>query len=125
MGLRILFDPVMERAVLYCSTSEVPFGSGFIGENAKDQAEAFVLWLEGESPRQLDSQQLSLRHSAFMREMRDAPDPVKWLEKLLCQEEDTRETPCPACPDGNRWTSEGPMGRCPVCKGTAVLQEAA
>lgn len=30
--------------------------------------------------------------------------------------------PCPACPDGNRWTTEGPMGTCPVCGGYAVVK---
>ena len=30
--------------------------------------------------------------------------------------------PCPACPDGNRWTSEGPVGRCPVCKGFGYIE---
>jgi hypothetical protein len=30
--------------------------------------------------------------------------------------------PCPACPDGGVWTSEGPTGKlCPVCKGHAVV----
>jgi len=30
--------------------------------------------------------------------------------------------PCPACPDGNEWASNGPTGRaCPVCGGTAEL----
>lgn len=31
------------------------------------------------------------------------------------------EVPCPACPDGNRWTREGPAGRCKVCNGTGIL----
>jgi hypothetical protein len=30
--------------------------------------------------------------------------------------------PCPACPDGNVWTANGPTGAtCPVCRGYAVL----
>ena len=30
--------------------------------------------------------------------------------------------PCPACPDGNLWNSNGPTGAtCPVCKGHAAL----
>ena len=31
------------------------------------------------------------------------------------------EVPCPACLDGNRWTREGPAGRCKVCNGTGIL----
>ena len=31
--------------------------------------------------------------------------------------------PCPACPDGNVWGSEGPTGRiCPVCGGFAEVK---
>ena len=31
-------------------------------------------------------------------------------------------TPCPACPDGNEWSTEGPTGRtCPVCKGKSYI----
>lgn len=30
--------------------------------------------------------------------------------------------PCPSCPDGNEWNSNGPTGRaCPTCKGKAYL----
>ena len=30
--------------------------------------------------------------------------------------------PCPECPDGQVWTSEGPTGRtCPRCKGHAII----
>lgn len=30
--------------------------------------------------------------------------------------------PCPSCPDGNEWSSEGPTGRaCRTCKGYAVV----
>jgi hypothetical protein len=43
-------------------------------------------------------------------------DPVKDGEKWVVA------VPCPACPDGQVWNSEGPTGRrCPVCKGRAVL----
>ncbi len=32
--------------------------------------------------------------------------------------------PCPSCPDGNEWNSNGPTGRaCPTCKGNAYLGE--
>lgn len=32
--------------------------------------------------------------------------------------------PCPACPDGNEWNSNGPTGRaCRVCDGKAYLGE--
>jgi DnaJ-class molecular chaperone len=32
--------------------------------------------------------------------------------------------PCPACPDGQVWTSDGPTGRlCPVCQGKAFIGE--
>ena len=32
-------------------------------------------------------------------------------------------TACPACPDGNEWSLDGPTGRaCPVRKGKAYLQ---
>ena len=31
--------------------------------------------------------------------------------------------PCPACPDGNVWNSNGPTGkRCPVCLGYAEVK---
>lgn len=31
--------------------------------------------------------------------------------------------PCPACPDGYVWTSDGPTGKCcPVCKGYAAVK---
>lgn len=34
--------------------------------------------------------------------------------------EPTKFNPCPACPDGGVWNSDGPTGRlCPVCKGMA------
>ena len=37
------------------------------------------------------------------------------------QHEDRRQ-PCPACPDGNEWDSNGPTGRaCQVCNGRAYL----
>ena len=30
--------------------------------------------------------------------------------------------PCPACPDGSVWNSDGPTSRtCPVCLGTAEI----
>lgn len=30
--------------------------------------------------------------------------------------------PCPACPDGYRWTANGPTGAtCPVCRGFAAV----
>jgi hypothetical protein len=32
--------------------------------------------------------------------------------------------PCPSCPDGNEWNSNGPTGRaCPVCHGYAFIGE--
>ncbi len=35
-----------------------------------------------------------------------------------------RREPCPACPDGNEWSTDGPTGRaCPVCKGKAYMGE--
>lgn len=31
--------------------------------------------------------------------------------------------PCPACPDGNEWSTDGPTGRaCPTCAGFAVVK---
>ena len=89
MGLRILFDPIMDRACLYDTTTEQPFGFGFVGEKSGDQAEAFLIWLDGEDPRHIDQQQLSLRHSKFLSELRAAPDPAKWLDRLLFEDDDT------------------------------------
>lgn len=91
MAVRILHDTILDRAVLYCTTTEKPFGEGFVGDNAKDQAEAFLLWLEDEDPRRLDWAQLELRRSAFMREMNAAPDKAKWLDKLLFEDDDDTE----------------------------------
>lgn len=91
MGVRILHDTIMGRAVLYCSTTEKPFGHGFVGDDAGDQAEAFLLWLDGEDPRWLGWQQLELRRSAFMREMNAAPDKAKWLDRLLFEDDDDTE----------------------------------
>ena len=32
--------------------------------------------------------------------------------------------PCPSCPDGNEWNSNGPTGRaCRTCGGTSVINE--
>lgn len=32
--------------------------------------------------------------------------------------------PCPSCPDGNEWNSQGPTGRaCPTCHGNAYIGE--
>ena len=37
-------------------------------------------------------------------------------------EEGGGRMPCPACPDGAVWNSEGPTSAtCPVCKGHAVV----
>lgn len=91
MGIRILHDTIMDRACLYDTTTEQPFGFGFVGDNAKDQAEAFLIWLDGEEPRTIGWAQLSLRHSAFMREMNDAPDKAKWLDELLFEDDDDTE----------------------------------
>jgi hypothetical protein len=34
------------------------------------------------------------------------------------------KNPCPSCPDGNDWSSDGPTGRaCPTCRGKAFIGE--
>ena len=36
--------------------------------------------------------------------------------------DDDEAIPCPSCPDGNEWDSNGPTGRaCRVCKGHALV----
>ncbi len=38
------------------------------------------------------------------------------------QDTPTEVRPCPACPDGSVWTSEGPTSKiCPICKGHALV----
>jgi len=37
-------------------------------------------------------------------------------------DDDMVRVPCPGCPDGNVWDSNGPTSECcPVCGGTAVI----
>ncbi len=91
MAVRILHDMRMDRACLYDTTTEQPLGYGFVGENSGDQAEAFLIWLDGEDPRCLDWQQFSLLHAKFLSELRAAPDPARWLEKLLFEDDDDTE----------------------------------
>jgi Zn finger protein HypA/HybF involved in hydrogenase expression len=44
------------------------------------------------------------------------------LDLDALEPEEQMTIPCPACPDGQVWTMNGPTGRtCPTCKGHAVI----
>lgn len=44
------------------------------------------------------------------------------LDLDALEPEERKALPCPNCPDGQVWTSNGPTGRtCPTCKGHAVI----
>jgi hypothetical protein len=45
MGLRILYDPADDMAVMYCSTSDWAFGPVLYGPDANDRCQAFIDWL--------------------------------------------------------------------------------
>lgn len=66
MGLYVLYDPDNERAVLYDSVSEWAFGPGFIGDDADEQAQAFIDWLT-EDARVMPQNELAARHAQWVR----------------------------------------------------------
>ena len=41
---------------------------------------------------------------------------------MIVELDDDEAIPCPACHDGNEWSSDGPTGRaCRVCNGHALV----
>lgn len=53
--------------------------------------------------------------------MSRAADIIEQIAREQVAESETK--PCPACPDGNQWDSNGPTGKaCPVCNGYAIVQ---
>ncbi len=81
MSVWIIHDPQLDRACLWDSCRELPFGPGFIGDSAREQAESFLAWLGVDHPQHcLDAELLDEAHSEWVRthlddsgDLRDVP----------------------------------------------------
>lgn len=71
MGWIILSDEQQQRAVLYDTTSERPLPmSGFIGFEAREEAEDFIDFIDGD-PRRLSAERLAEEYDKWHDEAHD------------------------------------------------------
>ena len=71
MSTRVIFDEDQDEACLYCSVTGVAFGplfSGLHGHDAREIADAFLVWLQGqgEDARSIEHPELARMISDFI-----------------------------------------------------------